>query len=41
LCRKEKPVFREQVVWLDDHLFKLDAENWRVSIVVHGGGGLR
>jgi hypothetical protein len=30
ICEKEKPMFRGRVIWLDDQLFKLDAENWRV-----------
>jgi hypothetical protein len=38
ICEKEKPMFRGRVIWLDDHLFKLDAENWRVSIAIHEGG---
>jgi putative transposase len=36
-CEKERPVFKGRTVWLDDHLFKLDVEGWRVSISVHGG----
>jgi len=37
MCEKERPIFKGRTIWLDDHLFKLDTENWRVSIAVHGG----
>jgi putative transposase len=37
MCDREKPIFKGRTVWLDAHLFKLDAEGWRVSIAVHGG----
>ena len=37
ICEKERPIFKGRTVWLDDHLFKLDVEGWRVSISVHGG----
>jgi putative transposase len=37
MCDKEKPIFKGQTIWLDNHLFKLDTENWRASIAVHGG----
>ena len=30
--RAEKPEFRKEVVMLDDHLFKLDLEEWRVAV---------
>ena len=34
LAKAEKPVFKRQVVMLDDHLFSLDLENWESSIAV-------
>jgi len=37
MCEKEKPVFKRWTIWLDDHLFKLDVEGWKVSMAVHGG----
>jgi putative transposase len=37
MCEKERPIFKGRTIWLDDHLFKLDTENWRASIAVHGG----
>jgi putative transposase len=37
MCDKERPIFKGRTIWLDDHLFKLDTENWRASIAVHGG----
>ena len=37
MCDKEKPIFKGQTIWLDNHLFKLDVEGWRASIAVHGG----
>jgi len=37
MCEKEKPIFKGRTIWLDGHLFKLDTENWRASIAVHGG----
>ena len=36
LAKAEKPVFKRQVVMLDDHLFSLDLENWEASIAVEG-----
>jgi putative transposase len=36
-CEKERPTFKGRTVWLDRELFKLDVEDWRVSIAVHGG----
>ncbi|MCL7394421.1 MAG: RNA-guided endonuclease TnpB family protein, partial [Thaumarchaeota archaeon] len=36
MCEKEKPIFKGRTIWLDGHLFKLDTENWRASIAVHG-----
>jgi putative transposase len=38
LAKAEKPVFKKQVVMLDDHLFSLNLESWEVSIAVEGGG---
>jgi putative transposase len=37
MCEKERPVFKGRAIWLDRQLFKLDVEDWRVSIAVHGG----
>jgi len=37
LARAEKPVFKKQVVMLDDHLFSLNPEGWEASIAVEGG----
>jgi putative transposase len=37
LAKAEKPVFKKQVVMLDDHLFSLNLESWEVSIAVEGG----
>jgi putative transposase len=37
ICKKNRPTFKGRVIWLDDHLFKLDAESWRALIAVHGG----
>ena len=37
MCEKERPIFKGRTIWLDGHLFKLDTENWRASIAVHGG----
>jgi hypothetical protein len=34
---KEKPMFKAQVILLDHHLFKLDAESWKASIMPHDG----
>ncbi|RLE29134.1 transposase [Candidatus Acetothermia bacterium] len=30
--KKDRPLLRKDVIMLDDHLFKLDLENWTVSI---------
>jgi putative transposase len=38
MCEKERQIFKGRTIWLDDHLFKLDTENWRASIAVHGEG---
>ena len=35
--KKGKPVFRKDVIMLDDHLFSIDLENWRVSIAAPNG----
>jgi len=32
LTKSDKPQFRRDVIMLDDHLFKLDLENWMVKI---------
>ncbi len=37
MCEREKPIFKGRTIWLDRQLFKLDTENWRASIAVHGG----
>ncbi|MEG9193950.1 MAG: transposase [Candidatus Methanoglobus sp.] len=37
LAKAEKPVFKKQVVMLDDHLFSLNLESWEASIAVEGG----
>jgi putative transposase len=37
LAKAEKPVFKKQVVMLDDHLFRLDLESWEASIAIEGG----
>jgi putative transposase len=37
MCEKEKPMFKAQVILLDHHLFKLDAESWKASIMLHDG----
>jgi len=37
MCEKERPIFKGRTIWLDRQLFKLDTENWRASIAVHGG----
>ena len=37
LAKAEKPVFKKQVVMLDDHLFSLNPESWEVLIAVEGG----
>jgi putative transposase len=36
MCKKERPVFRGRAIWLDNKLFKLDAESWKASIMLHG-----
>jgi len=40
MCKKEEPVLKRHVIWLDKHLFKLDAGAWRALIAAHGGDGL-
>jgi putative transposase len=37
LAKAEKPVFKKQVVMLDDHLFSLNLESWEASIAIEGG----
>jgi putative transposase len=37
LAKAEKPVFKKQVIMLDDHLFSLSLEGWEASIAVQGG----
>jgi len=37
MCEKERPAFKGRAIWLDRPLFRLDAENRRASIVLHGG----
>ena len=37
LAKAEKPVFKKQVIMLDDHLFTLNLESWEVSIAVENG----
>jgi putative transposase len=37
VAKAEKPVFRRQVVMLDDHLFSLDLESWEASIATEKG----
>ena len=37
LTRVEKPTFRRQAIMLDDHLFSIDLEHWRVSIATEQG----
>jgi len=37
MCGRDRPTFKGRAIWLDDHLFRLDAESWRVLIAVHGG----
>ncbi len=36
-CKRERPAFKGQVIWLHKRLFKLDIEGWKVSIAVHRG----
>jgi len=36
--KKDRPEFRKDVIMLDDHLFKLDLENWTVRISASKGG---
>jgi len=38
MCKGGKPTFKGQLIWLDDHLFKLDVKGWRISIAAHEGG---
>ena len=35
--RAEKPLFKRQVVMLDDHLFSIDLEGWKTSIATESG----
>jgi putative transposase len=37
MCERERPVFRKRAIWLDRQLFKFNVEDWKVSIMVHGG----
>jgi len=37
MCEMDRPTFKGRAIWLDDHLFRLDAESWRALIAVHGG----
>ncbi|MCR6668978.1 MAG: transposase, partial [archaeon YNP-WB-040] len=37
LAKVEKPLFKKQVIMLDDHLFSLDFKDWETSIAVQGG----
>jgi len=38
MCERDRrPTFKGRAIWLDSHLFRLDAEGWRASIAVHGG----
>jgi len=37
LTKSDKPQFRRDVIMLDDHLFKLDLENWVVKISTPNG----
>jgi putative transposase len=37
LAKAEKPIFKKQVIMLDDHLFSLDLEGWEASIAVENG----
>jgi putative transposase len=37
VAKAEKPVFRRQVVMLDDHLFSLDLESWEASVATEKG----
>jgi putative transposase len=37
MARAEKPVFKRQVIMLDDHLFSLDLEGWEASIAAGVG----
>jgi putative transposase len=37
LVKAEKPLFKKQVIMLDDHLFGLDLESWEALIAVQGG----
>jgi len=36
MCEGERPIFKGRTIWLDDKLFKLDSENWKASIILHG-----
>jgi putative transposase len=35
--RAEKPIFKKQVIMLDDHLFSLNLESWEASIAAENG----
>jgi len=37
LAKAERPVFKKQVVMLDDHLFSLNLESWEALIAVESG----
>jgi len=37
VCERNGPTFKGRAIWLDSHLFRLDAEGWRASIALHGG----
>jgi putative transposase len=37
LAKAEKPLFKKQVIMLDDHLFSLDLKDWETSIAVENG----
>jgi len=34
LCKKEKPIFKKRVAWLQKKLFKLNIKDWKASIAV-------
>jgi len=36
-AKSDKPMFKKDVIMLDDHLFKLDLENWVVRISTPNG----
>ena len=35
--KSDKPQFRKDVIMLDDHLFRLDLENWTVRLSTPNG----